>query len=293
MTDWSHIKANPRKPDERDILLGAVAAPAGMPPGGMHVDLSWLVRNFQGKTFFCGEHAGTHLKAILDYVTSGGTAANRFTPRYGAIKMKDPNSTVYDGFAIDAGTDMRCIFKWLQKVGADTFEPLENDVTLPGPTYCDPSAVTPAMDANAATSKISNYGFGNTDFASLCQYAWMSKAVLLLIKCDDGFWGTSEPTFTTPTYGHFVTMYDYDQNGIWVIDSAEPVENFALKHIATEYIVPEFILESGTAVDLPPSAQAVIADPTVPPATKPQIVQAILSDIAQAVALIRQELGSL
>src|ERR1017187_5585987 len=176
--DWSHIRANERPADERDILLGG-AAPVQIPADGMHVDLSWLKRNFQGKTAFCGEHAGTHLKAILDYNASTyNGASTRKTPRYGAIKLKDPHSPVYDGFAVDAGTDMRSIFKWLQKFGAADFEPLENDVTLPINVYCDPSIVSPTIDANAATSQIGNYGFGTTDFASLCQYAFIKKAVL-------------------------------------------------------------------------------------------------------------------
>lgn len=270
--DWSHLKANPRPKDGRDILLGGAAAPVPIPPA-LHVDLSWLKRNFQGKTYFCGEHAGTHLKAILDYGASTYNGADtRKTPRYGAIKLKDPKSPVCDGFAIDAGTDMRSIFKWLQKVGAADFEPLENDVTLPHATYCDPNVVTPAMDANAATSLISNYGFGNTDFNSLCQYIYQSKAVLLLIKCDDGFFGTSIPTFTTQKYGHFVVAYDYDLNGIYVIDSADPVDAFALKYISKQYITPKFIIESGTALDTPyvkppvvvPAAPVLPPNPTIP-----------------------------
>jgi hypothetical protein len=41
---------------------------------------------------------------------------------------------------------MTAIFKWLQQGGADDYEPLENDITLPLATYCDPSVITPAMD---------------------------------------------------------------------------------------------------------------------------------------------------
>ena len=246
MNDWSHIKANERPKDERDLMLGAAAAPAKIPLA-LHVDLSWLKRNFQGKTYFCGEHAGTHLKAILDFVTLA--TQGRKSPRYGAIKIKDPKSPVYDGFAIDAGTDMRSIFKWLQKIGAADFEPLENDVTLPSPQYCNPKAVTPAIDANAATSTIASYAFGDTDYASLCQYIYAKNAVLLLIKCDDNFWSTSTPTFSTPKYGHFVTAFDYDQNGIYVLDSAEPDDALAIKFIAKKFITPTSV--SYTHLTLP------------------------------------------
>jgi hypothetical protein len=252
--DFSHLRALERPLDERDILLGGVVAPATIPATFLP-DNTWLQRNFQGKTFFCGEHAGSHLKAILDNAQC--QANTRKSPRYGAIKLKDPKSPVHDGYAIDAGTDMRAIFKWLQKVGADDYEPLENDVTLPHPQYCDPSVVTPAMDSNAAQSKIASYGFGNTDFASLQQLIFQNKAVLLLIKCDDGFFGTATPTFTTTKYGHFLVADGYDANNLRVIDSAEPNPAFAVKMIHKQYITPVFIIESGTAVDLAVVQQAV------------------------------------
>jgi len=290
--DWSHIVANERPKDDRDIQLGSVFAPAAI-PASFIPDLSWFIRNFQGKTFFCGEHAGTHLKAILDFNEVSSAPAPWYTPRYGAIKLKDPKSPVCDGFAINAGTDMRSIFKWLEKVGADTFQPLENDVALPAATYCDPSAVTPAMDANAATSMIASYGFGATDYASLCQYIYQSKAVLLLIKCDDGFWGTTTPTFTTPIYGHFIVAFGYDETGIYVLDSAEPNDALAIKHIARSYITPTFILESGTAVDIPPSVKQIATTPELTPEQKTSLIQTILGDIEQAVGLIKQELGSI
>jgi len=281
-----------RAEDERDLLLGAGAAT--IPPTFVPDYSSWFVRNYQGQTPFCGPHAGTHFKAILDFAASGATEHKN--PRYGAIKLKSPTSPVYDGFPIAEGTDMRAIFKWLQKVGADDFEPLENDVLLTWATYCDPSVVTPTMDENAGLSVISNYAFGNTDFQSLCQSTYQSKAVLLLIKCDDGFWGTVNPTFTTPTYGHFIVAYGYDTTGIWVIDSADPNNEFAFKHIATEYITPKFFFEAGTAID-PAQAQAiqsaivtdaatavqdVAQDTTVPPPQK----ETILEEIEQAVESI-------
>jgi hypothetical protein len=244
-----------RPADERDLLLGG-AAPVSIPTSFVPDYSSWFKRNYQGQTEFCGQHAGTHFKAILDFVASNGMAQERKSPRYGVIKMKTPGSPVYDGYPVTAGTDMRSIFKWLQQVGADDFEPLENDVTLPLTEYCNASLITPEIDANAAQSVISNYAFGNTDFESLCQLIYTKKAVLILLKCDSGFWGTSTPTFTAATYGHFVVAYGYDTTGIWIIDSADPSNEFAFKHIATEYITPTFIYESGTAID-PAQVQAI------------------------------------
>ncbi len=155
---------------------------------------------------------------------------------------------------------MRSIFKWLQKIGADSFEPLENDVTLALPQYADPSVVTAAMDANAATSQISSYAFPNTDFESVCQAIYQNKAVLLLIKCDEGFWGTATPTFTTPKYGHFIVAFDYDetQGFVRVIDSADPSDALAIKKVGKQYFQPQFILEAGTALELPPSVHQAL-----------------------------------
>jgi hypothetical protein len=252
-------------------------------------DVSWLVRNYQGETAFCGEHAATHFQAILEHLNTP-TVAQRYSPRYGAIKLKSPSSPVYDGYAIDAGTTMTAIFKWLKQVGADDYEPLENDVTLPLATYCDPTVITPAMDTDAANQKITTYAFDALTFADLQQAIYQNKAVILLIKCDDGFWGTSTPTFTQALYGHFIVAYGYDETGIWIIDSAEPNNEFALKHIATEYINPSFFFESGTAVDVPTSVQQVIQNSAIIPTQKTALISQIIADISEAVSLIQKEI---
>jgi hypothetical protein len=147
---------------------------------------------------------------------------------------------------------MRSIFKWLQQVGADVFEPLENNVLLSSQDYCNPAVITPAMDASAANSKILSYAFGDTDFESLCQHIYQNKAVILLVHCDNGFWGTATPTFTSTPYTHFIVADGYTENAIRVIDSAEPNETFSRKMILKQYITPRFFLESGTALDIPP-----------------------------------------
>jgi hypothetical protein len=297
MQDPTKLGAIERPKDPRDILLGSVQAPATIPYPYIP-DISWLVRNYQGQTSFCGEHAGSHFKAILDHSEIMPLAV-RYTPRYGAIKLKTPDSPVADGYGPDAGTDMRSIFKWLETLGADTFEPLENDVTLPIATYLQSSVVTPDMDANAATQKIGSYAFGNEqlDFESLCQAIYLNDAVLLLIKCDDGFWGTATPTFTTAKYGHFIVAFGYDENSIRIIDSAEPNDAFAIKTIAKEYITPTFFFESGTAVDIPRAVkQALITSTALPISVRAALTSGqlslaaqILNDIEAALALIQKE----
>src|SRR5579862_1978632 len=254
-----NLGALERKADPRDIMLGSVQAPVSL-PSAFIPDISWLQRNYQGQTAFCGEHAGTHFKAVLDFVNLSGNPIERKSPRYGVIKLKDPKSSLYDGYAIDAGTTMDAVFKWLEKAGAADFEPLGDDITLPMSVYCDPSVVTPAIDANAAQSLIKAYAYSATDFESLCQAIYQNKAVMLLIKCDDGFWGTSTPTFTTPEDGHFICAYGFDSDSIYAIDSADPNDAFALKRIAKQYITPEFFFEAGTAIDLPPVVKTALTN---------------------------------
>jgi hypothetical protein len=284
--DYSKLGAIQRPKDERDILLGTVQAPVSIPTTYLPDD-SWLVRNFQGQTPTCGAHASSHFKAVLDHLQNPSLAPH-YTPRFSWIRIK-----AIDGIPLGNGTDMRFIFKSEQNDGMDDFEPLENDVTLPLPAYSEVSAVTPDMTANAKPKAIQSYAFGNTDFESICQTIYQNGAALLLVKCDDGFWGTSAPTFTTPEYGHFVCADGYDENNIRVIDSADPNPQFAVKMIAKQYVTPQFFFESGTAVDIPPSVQAVATHPTLTPEQKASIIQTILNDIEQAVGLVKQELGSL
>jgi hypothetical protein len=287
--DYTRLGAIERPKDERDVLLGSVQAPISLPAEFLP-DNTWLQRNYQGETAFCGEHAASHFLAILKR-NLNAQVAQRFTPRYGVIKLKTPSSPVYDGFPVDAGTTMTAIFKWLQKIGGDDFAPLENDVTLATATYCDPTAATPAMDTDAGQNQIQSYAFGNTDFESLCQYIYQNGAVLLLIKCDDGFWGTTTPTFTTPKYGHFIVADGYTADALRVIDSADPNNAFGVKMIGKQYVTSEFFFESGTAVDLPPSIQQIATHPTLSQPEKNTLIQQILSDIEQAVGLVSKEMG--
>ena len=137
------------------------------------------------------------------------------------------------------------------------FEPLENDVTLSLVDYSNPT-ITPDMEKSAASNQINSYAFGGTDLFSLCQHIYQNKAVLLLIKVDNGYWGTTTPTFTTPTYGHFVVAYGYTPNSIKIICSAD--RDFPLKEIGKQYINSSFIREAGTAIDLPPQEVQKIID---------------------------------
>jgi hypothetical protein len=246
-----NLGAIERPKDERDFLLGAVQAPVTI-PFPYFPDNSWLITNWQGQTPTCGAHGGSHFQALMEHILA--PAANqRYTPRYLWIKVKQ-----IDGYDLETGTDMRSIFKTLQNIGIANYEPLENDVTLPLTTYSSIAAITPEMDTDAAGQKISSYAFADTDFDSLCQAIYQNKAVLLLIKCDDGFWGSDTPTFTTPKYGHFVVANGCDETKIRIIDSAD--KDFPIKYILKQYITPTFIIEAGTAIDISPTQVQQLID---------------------------------
>src|SRR5579863_8757295 len=87
-----------RKPDNRDILLGAVQAPVAIPETPP-IDFSWLKRNYQGQTPTCGAHALTHFQAVLLHALDS-SKTSRFSPRFSWIRIK-----AIDGFPLDAGTD--------------------------------------------------------------------------------------------------------------------------------------------------------------------------------------------
>lgn len=260
-----------RKPDPRDFPLGAAQIPAPRPPVFLP-DNSWMQRNYQGQTPYCGAHSASHFKALLDFYAL--TLKGRKTPRYIWTEIK-----TFDGYPMESGTDMRSIFKALQQFGAADYEPLENDVTLPIADYSDPKNITPVMLANGKQSLIGSYAFGATDFDSLCQYVYQNKAVLLLIKADEGFWHTKTPTFTIPKYGHFIVADGYDASNIRVIDSADPDDANAVKMVDKRYLQPQFFIESGTAVELPPSVHAALS------AGQISLAQQILADLAKILHL--------
>ena len=240
----NNLGAKRRTPDPRDFNLGKIQYAASIPPVLLPDD-SWIlsVRNYQGQTPTCGAHGSTHLKMIQDYT---GSNLPHYTPRFSWIEIK-----ILDGIPLEDGTDMRWIFKAAQNNGYCDFPLLGNNVNLPLAAYSDPSVlVANNIVPDGRTHLINSYAFGNADYESICQGIAQNKAVALLIECDDGFWGTAKPTFTTPTYGHFIVADGYDENGIRVIDSAEPNIEMAIKYVAKEYITPDFFIEMGTIVDL-------------------------------------------
>lgn len=292
----NNLGAIERQKDSRDILLGSVQAPVTIPATYLP-DMSWMKRNYQAQTPTCGAHAASHLQAILEHANTP-TANQRYSPRYLWTKIKQ-----IDGFPLDAGTDMRSILKVLQNTGADDFEPLENDILLPLATYSSPSAITPAMDADASGNKINSYAFDSLTYEDICQTIYQEKAILILAKVDDGFLGTATPTFTKAEYGHFFTGYGYDKttNDLLIVDSADPSDQLAFKRINAKYITGQFFFETGSGIVLPPAVKQALVTQTPLPASVTQAISAghlsiaeqIIQDIEFAVGLIRKEIGQI
>ena len=189
----------------------------------------------------CGSHSGTHLKEIQENIETG--LNNKFSPAYLWKKIK-----LTDSFRPEEGTDMRSIFKCLQKDGICDYDLLPNRYTETLKEYTEASVVTKEMDNNAQPRIISSYAFcTDLSFDNLKTQIWLNKAVLLLIQCDNGFFGTDTPTFTKRPYGHFVVATGYNTDGIFVQDSTEL--KHPVKFIKNEYA--PFIIQAGTAIDLP------------------------------------------
>jgi hypothetical protein len=240
-----NLGAIERTDDKRDIDLGAVQAPVTRPETNFS-DVSQLPTYFQGNQPACGAHAGTWFKVRKD-TRDTGTPAN-YTPKFTWNDIK-----TFDGYALEVGTDMRSIFKSLQKTGACDYALLPNTVEESIESY-GRTPLTQAMKDNAVTKKTGNYAFlQDLSFEGVCDAVYQNGEVILLIKCDSGFFRNTTPTFTQPLYGHFVVAYNrFDKDYIWVKDSTEKDPQFSVKKIHRRYFQPQFIREGGTAVNLPP-----------------------------------------
>lgn len=240
-----NLGAIEREPDARDINLGAVQAPITRPQEHF-ADVSQLPTYFQGNQPACGAHAGTWFKVRKD-TRAAGTPAN-YSPKFAWNDIK-----TFDGYPLEVGTDMRSIFKSLKNTGACDYPLLPNTVEQSIEAY-GRTPLTPEMRLNASTKKIASYAFlTDLSFEGVCDAVYQNKEVILLIKCDSGFFRNTTPTFTQPLYGHFVTAYDrFDKEYVWVKDSTEKDPQFSVKKIHRRYFQPQFIREGGTAVNLPP-----------------------------------------
>lgn len=230
---------NPR--DSRDRLLGsyAPATGKGAVPDTYDTDISGVLHLYQAYTSSCGAHAGAGMEEILGIV-------KKLSPRFLWKIIKG-----IDKLPPQSGTYLRAIMQALNTVGICGYDLLPNKWPMGENPYANPT-ITDEMIADAKNNRIKdNYAF---DYAptkeGLKYYIFQYKAVILLIHCDDGFFGTTRPTFTQKKYGHFVVAYGYNDEGIMILDSTEDNLDLSLKLIPWYALINGFIYELGTAVNL-------------------------------------------
>src|ERR1035437_5987260 len=165
----------------------------------------------QNHTPSCGAHAGAYVKDIF------GTT--RVSPEYLWKKIKQ-----VDGFGVDNGTTLDVILQTLQKQGICSFDLLPNNSNVTNAQYADPSTLTPQMDADAQTRKISAYAFQfNPTIDDLKSAIYTHKAVIMQLNVGMEWWTPSWfeadilplKTIYPVTSGHFVVAYAYDTQYIY------------------------------------------------------------------------------
>lgn len=205
-----------------------------------------VTRYYQGGQPACSGHAGAWFKSYLDYLTLRLSIARSPRQIYSICKRDD-------GIPENEGTYLRQIFKTLKSTGVCELSLHPNQIELPKSVYRDPLKISPVAFADAFNNKAGAYAtLNDLSFTGLQDAIFQNSAVILLIYCDDGFFGTTTPTFTTKSYGHFVVACQYDQDNIYVIDSTEKNTSLSLKAINKKYINGTgFIREGGTAINIP------------------------------------------
>ena len=240
-----NLGAIKRSYDNRDLSLGAISAPQSLwpTPKAYSSDVSNIRHYYQNGWTTCGAHSGAALKSFQEFRDTGMT--DGCSPRFLWNQIKK-----IDGYGIYDGTDMRSIFKTLSGVGDCHYTTMPDDHSLVLSEYSvvDAAQMDKASD-EAGEAIIDAYGFLPNGFTlqDLKDAIYRYHQVLMLIRCDDGFFGNKIPTFSTKKYCHFVVAYGFDEEKIYILDSTEAVSSTDEKVIMNCYF--PFIQEVGTAVD--------------------------------------------
>jgi hypothetical protein len=232
--------------DPRNVPLGAVQAPVAF-PDEFHALFAEVPTYYQNGQPACGGHAGAYYKSFLDYLSL--QLAVRRSPRqlYAICKL-------IDGLPDEEGTTINAIFKALRDYGAAELSLYPNDVHLPKKQYRDASLIPPRALADAKLNRLMpGYAVQNwPSFDDIRRSVYLKQAAILLIYCDDGFFGTNDPTFTRKKYGHFVVAIpEYDRSSITVADSTEATSAYSMKKIPKAAFEDGFIRQIGVAANLP------------------------------------------
>lgn len=242
----------PRPYDKRDFKLGSVQSPIPFPESFIQ-DVSQIKKLFQNGYPACGAHAGAHLKEIQEFLDTGKTQS--LSPEFLWKEIKK-----IDGFKPEDGTSMGHIFKVLYNTGICDYDLLPNNYSQNLEQYTNPKEITNEMTDNAVPKKIKSYAYLEEPFApdDIKRAIFQNKVVLFLMWVDDGFFGTTTPTFTQFKYGHFVVGIGYDKKNFYILDSTESDTTKAIKTVPIVSL--SFIREVGTAIDLPTAVVQALLD---------------------------------
>lgn len=258
--NFKELGGQTRPEDNRDFPLGAVQAPADHPPV-YKPDYAKVPIHYQGQQPACGAHAGTWLRQRMTFQVQGQT--EMLSPEFLWINIKQ-----IDGFPISAGTDMRSIFKALQRGGICDIGLLSNDVTLPLATYASLSRITDSAKANAIGRKITSYAFlpDKFTFDDLKRAIYQNGAAIILIWVNAQFWTAPSgqtsyaatdlfplrgPTTKYPwVSGHYVVAWGYDEANIYFANSfGLTYGNYGHGFFNINYMSQ--VREAGVCLDLP------------------------------------------
>jgi len=230
--------------DPRNIPLGAIQAPSPYPVR-LLPNVSQVPTYYQNGQPACGGHALAWFKSYLDFLNLQLAVARSPRAAYAIAKTRD-------GLPNVEGTTGEALFKTGRDFGLPQLSLYPNDIHLPKAQYADASRIPQAAKEDAAKNKIGPFAVSyNPSLDRTKQIIWQNQATILLIYCDDGFFGTTAPTFTEKKYGHFVVGCQYDEDHTYAIDSTEPTSAYSLKAIPRAAFDNGFVREAWTAVDIP------------------------------------------
>jgi hypothetical protein len=205
--------------DTRDIKLGSAIPTAYTFPPVLTNDKAWAMQvEYQGQQPACGAHAGAELKDLA--------LNSRFSPRFTWYDIKR-----FDNSPLDAGTDIRSIFKSITKDGTLSFNLLGNDVTLTEDAYAHP-VITRPMRLDSAGHAGMGYGFINDlTFNGIKQFISDHGPTILLLRVGAEWWTAPNGTASwlekdilpirppaAVVSGHFVTAHSYDEQYIYFVN---------------------------------------------------------------------------
>lgn len=216
---FSNLGGHSKEPDDRDIGLGAAAPKTYTFPKTLtNTKALAMPIEYQRKQPACGAHSGAEIKGLA--------VGMRASPRFTWADLK-----TFDGFPLEAGTDMRSIFKSITKTGVIDFSLLGNDTSLSLSAYAHPS-ITVVMRSSAMNHAGMGYGFiQDRSFNGLKQFISDHGPAIVLLRVGKEWWTAASGVSSwqeidilplrppaSIVSGHFVLAHSYDEKYIYFLN---------------------------------------------------------------------------